>query len=398
MATTASNPSSNSCPQACGILSLGMAALFLLVVTAMPQPQPRPPPAVTIGFMGPLQWDDAPSWRDAYETAISDLEAQHEGVSFEVIEADSNCNEETAESAANALVDAGVVAVAGALCSYASEAANGVLHPAEIPMISWGSTLPRLSDNDEFPQFYRIVPSESSQGLASADAMMQLTDETSRIAVFHTDDEWGQSNADIIVDRIDSARLCHQNAFSLDLDAIDADASDEVDALINDNCDAIHITGNERYVKPILAEIRRRQQSSESDPDPLQSLQIFIATYAGDSLQFITDAYGADANGIHFMKHRWFDDSGTGVFRSRCDDGMCAHLAAEVYDAVMMIGAAAMREDEASMDVRIRDVGVNYAGDIRTYTFDENGDVPSPGFEICKVESESENCLYTWEV
>mgnify|MGYP003308418005 CR=1 FL=1 len=127
--------------------------------------------AVTIklGFLndatGPISQFAAP-FTYAWGAAMADLNAMGDDYVFEVIEADSGCNGETATAAAQSLADAGVVAVAGAACSGASMGANSVLSAAGIPMISYASTSPALSDATAYPHFYRIVPSDALQGLS----------------------------------------------------------------------------------------------------------------------------------------------------------------------------------------------------------------------------------------
>ena len=58
---------------------------------------------------------------------MDDLNAMGDDYVFEVIEADSGCDGQMAGTATQSLVDAGVVAVAGAACSGASMGANAVL-------------------------------------------------------------------------------------------------------------------------------------------------------------------------------------------------------------------------------------------------------------------------------
>ena len=93
---------------------------------------------------------------------------------FEIVEADSGCDGTVAQTAAQTLVDSGVVAVAGAACSGASMGANAVLSAAGIPMISYASTSPALSSDTDHPHFYRIVPSDALQGQAAADMICLL--------------------------------------------------------------------------------------------------------------------------------------------------------------------------------------------------------------------------------
>ena len=129
---------------------------------------------VKIGFLnpatGPLAQDAAGFEYGALQ-AVIDLNAAQTTTVFEAVVADSGCDGTVGAAAAQSLVDANVVAVAGAACSGASMAANAVLSAAGIPMISYASTNPSLSDATAYPNFFRVVPSDAIQGPAAA-AMM----------------------------------------------------------------------------------------------------------------------------------------------------------------------------------------------------------------------------------
>ena len=101
--------------------------------------------------------------------AAGDALSMTDGYTFEIVEADSACDGTAAATAAQTLVDSGVVAVAGAACSGASIGANAVLTAAGIPMVSYASTSPALSDATAHPDFFRVVPSDALQGGAMAD-------------------------------------------------------------------------------------------------------------------------------------------------------------------------------------------------------------------------------------
>ena len=87
-------------------------------------------PAVTIklGFLndatGPIAQFAAP-FTFAWGVTMDDLNAMGDDYVFEIIEADSGCDGTMAGT--QSLVDAGVVAVAGATCSGASIGANAIL-------------------------------------------------------------------------------------------------------------------------------------------------------------------------------------------------------------------------------------------------------------------------------
>ncbi|MBL6733833.1 MAG: ABC transporter substrate-binding protein, partial [Candidatus Poseidonia sp.] len=129
---------------------------------------------VKIGFLNPLTGplaQDAAGFTYGATEAITDLNAMQSDVTFELVEADSGCDGTAGAAAAQTVLDANVVAVAGAACSGASMAANAVLSAAGVPMISYASTNPGLSDATAYPNFYRVVPSDAIQGPAAASMM-----------------------------------------------------------------------------------------------------------------------------------------------------------------------------------------------------------------------------------
>jgi len=139
-------------------------------------PEPEPSTTTKIGLLNPLTGPIAvyaPPFTVAAQMAIADLNAAAASVgvdmTFELIEADSGCDGTVAGPAAQSLVDAGVVGVAGAACSGASMAANAVLSAAGVPQVSYASTNPGLSDPVAYPGFWRVVPSDAIQGPAMSD-------------------------------------------------------------------------------------------------------------------------------------------------------------------------------------------------------------------------------------
>ena len=111
---------------------------------------------IKIGFLNPITGPldaDAAGFKWGVDQAIGDLNAHFasENTVFEAIELDSGCSGDVAGPAAQTLVDSGVVAVVGAACSGASMGANAILSAAGIPMISYASTNPGLSDEAVYP-------------------------------------------------------------------------------------------------------------------------------------------------------------------------------------------------------------------------------------------------------
>ena len=157
--------------------------------------EPRDPPPVKICFLNSISGPIAgygPAFTASAEKAIEDLNAA--GGNFELVMADSGCDGTVATSAAQTLVDAGVVAVAGALCSGASMGANSVLSAAGIPQVSPTSSSPSLSDDAAYPLFYRIIPSDGLQGGALNFTVSNYGG--SSVALIHMTNSYGAGLAD----------------------------------------------------------------------------------------------------------------------------------------------------------------------------------------------------------
>jgi ABC-type amino acid transport substrate-binding protein len=166
-----------------------------------------PPVATTtkIGLLNPLTGPIAvyaPPFTVAAQMAIADLNAAAASVgvdmTFELVEADSGCSGDVASGAAQSLVDAGVVGVAGAACSGASMAANAVLNAAGVVQVSYASTNPGLSDASAYPGFWRVVPSDAIQGPAMSD-MVGAAGGTNP-ALIHMTNDYGSGLADACED------------------------------------------------------------------------------------------------------------------------------------------------------------------------------------------------------
>ena len=131
---------------------------------------------VKIGLLNPLTGPIdvyAPAFTDAADLAIDDLNDGQTDYHFSIVEQDSGCDGTTAGTAAQALVDAGVVGIAGAACSGATLGAMPVARDAGIPMLSYASTSPALTTADDGGFLFRVVPSDAQQGIAMASMAAQ---------------------------------------------------------------------------------------------------------------------------------------------------------------------------------------------------------------------------------
>jgi branched-chain amino acid transport system substrate-binding protein len=144
---------------------------------------------ILIGMAGPLTGPNA--WlgdqtQRGVDLAVADLNGAGGllGQQVEVVIADDYCDGEQAVAAANKLVAAGVVLVAGHQCSGAAIPASEVYAAAGILMISNAATNPMLTERG-LDNIFRVVGRDDQQGT---------------IAGNYLSDRWGDKNIAIVHD------------------------------------------------------------------------------------------------------------------------------------------------------------------------------------------------------
>ena len=303
--------------------------------------------------------------------AAGEMLSMTDGYTFEIVEADSACDGTAAGTAAQTLVDSGVVAVAGAACSGASIGANAVLSAAGIPMISYASTSPALSDATAHPDFFRIVPSDAIQGDAMAD-MVAASGVTSP-ALVHMTNAYGAG----LADSFESYWTAMGNTVctKLGYEETNTDFAAAVQAVIDAGCDSAVLASYSADGAMII--------------ETMAGMGATIPTFGADGIAgesaLLDYTNTAAANGVQVTYPR-AASGGSGSFGTMCAaDAVCGSgiYTLEAYDAVMMIGHAAMMEDGANMASHINMVGVDYAGESGTLTFLDNGDVGGSGYDVC---------------
>lgn len=357
-----------------------IAAHYMGNANPMFVPPVVPVESMKIGLLNPSTGPIAvyaPPFTWAAQAAIDDLNAM--GGDFELIEADSGCSGDVAAAAAQSLVDAGVVGVAGAACSGASMAANAVLSAAGIIQVSYASTNPGLSDADAYPSFYRVVPSDAIQGPAMAAMVMAAG--ASNPALLHMTNDYGSGLADAFEGAWGADNLCTKIGY----EDSTTDFASVVQAVADAGCGSVVMVTYATDGAAIL--------------ETMAYLGIALPVFGADGIAdsgFLDDfsAPGA-ANGVQATKPRAV--AGAGDFNDRCAaaDGCAGGIyTAETYDAVMMIGKAAMAEDGANMEANLQNIGSDYAGASGSHTFDESGDVAGAGYDICRFDALSSTDVF----
>ena len=321
--------------------------------------------------------------------AAADTLSANDGYTFEIVEADSGCSGDLGGTAAQTLVDSGVVGVAGAACSGASMAANAVLSAAGIPQVSYASTSPALSDATAYPDFYRVVPSDAIQGDAMAD-MVSASGVTSP-ALVHMTNAYGSG----LADSFESYWTAMGNALctKLGYEETTTDFSAAVQAVMDAGCDSAVLVSYSADGAMII--------------ETMAVMGATIPTFGADGIageSALNDYTNtAAANGVQVTYPR-AASGGSVSFGTMCAaDTVCGSgiYTLEAYDAVMMIGHAAMMEDGANMAMHLDMVGTDYAGESGTLTFLDNGDVGGSGYDVCTFNhvptyGDYYNCDMVW--
>lgn len=345
---------------------------------------------IKIGFLNPIT---GPVEEYAYgfwwgaDQAIGDLNDMYPDLDFELIEVNSQCDGEAAQAAAYDLIDEGVVAVIGAACSGASMSANGVLSAAGIPMISYASTNPELSDDDEYPLFYRTVPSDGIQGPATADMMVHSNVFNGELAILHVNDDYSVDVANSVKAawEEDGRSLCSFGMLEYDESVNDFSAIVD-DMVQNEDCTAVFLSSSYFHTAGIIEELHDKNWGG----------QIFTGVdSAGIELyEYIYDE-DSQLENVTFVAPR--ESVSYGDFEQRYDDnaeevGGIKYYILTAYDSTMILGKAIAEYDEHhELTYSIEQVGTNYEGASGLVNFMENGDITGSGFDICTFSGDPDD-------
>ncbi len=212
--------------------------LLGILVVSMLGCQADEPTSVKIGLLspetGPIA-QFAPGFSDAANVAIDELNTTHvDDFTFELIIADTGCDETKAGTSAQTLVDSGVRAIAGAACSGATQGAIAVAAPAGVPMVSYASTSPAITTADDNGHLFRVVPSDAQQAVALV--AVASAHGAANPAVLYMTNDYGAGLGDNFAANW-SGTVCTQVGY--DPTEGSYDASNLAGAVIDGGCDSV---------------------------------------------------------------------------------------------------------------------------------------------------------------
>jgi branched-chain amino acid transport system substrate-binding protein len=344
--------------------------------------------SVKIGMLSPQTGpiaQFAPGFATAGSVGLAAINEVYDGdFEFELITADSGCDSTTAATAAQTLIDSGVLVIVGAACSGASTAAIAVASPAGVPMISYASTAPALTTVDDNGYFFRVVPSDAQQAVALTDVASAAG--ASNPAVLYMTNDYGAGLGDNFISNWSGA-ICTKAAYDPAEGKYDASALAQ--AVVSGGCDSVllmsYSTDGASIVEALTA------QGFEGVM--IGADGIADANFTGD----FTDASAVD--GLIATRPRPGKGS---VAKSKFEsayaaadgkDGIYTH---ETYDAIKIAAAAIASDPDGDLRVAVAKIGTNYDGASGNHTFDANGDVIGTGYEVCQFTGTNFSCPRIW--
>ena len=355
------------------------------------------PVEVKIGMLNPITGPIAvyaPAFTDAAQLAIDHLNDGQEDYVFSLVEGDSGCDGTTAASAAQTLVDSDVVGIAGAACSGATLGAQPVASEAGVPMVSYASTSPAVTMADDGDFLFRVVPSDAQQGVAMA--TMAAAHGWQNPGLVYMTNDYGAGLAAVVKGAYAAAgkEMCVEIGYDEDT----TDFSTQVAELAAAECDSLITVTYATDGAALLEEMAL--QGIEGPTSPVCSADCpfpimgadgiadmgFLAAFSDPTAATMViatkPASGSDSSEKDAFEAAWAD-----YYDGNASEAIYTH---ETYDAVSMIGHAAMDAECASQTcgVAVRDslrvLGDGYHGASGTHTFDQHGDVAGSGYDVCQ--------------
>jgi len=247
-----------------------------------------------------------------------------------------------------------------------------------------------LSDSVAYPHFYRVVPSDALQGDAMAD--MVAASGVSNPALIHMTNDYGAGLADSFKSFWEGMgnSICLQAGY----EQTATDFTDKVQAVVDAGCDSAVLASYSADGAMII--------------ETMAVMGAMIPTFGADGIAgesaLLDYTNTAAANGVQVTYPS--SATGAGIFSAVCAaNETCASgiYTLEAYDAVMMIGHAAMMDDGNDMHMHIPMVGNDYSGESGTLDFLSNGDVSGSGYDVCTFNyvptyGDYYNCDMRWTV
>jgi len=342
---------------------------------------------LTIGLLSPKTGslsDVSEGIENAAQLAVDHMNEDQYVYEFSLVVEDSGCSGSMAATAAQSLVDAGVIGIVGAACDEATISAMGVAESAGLPMISYASMAPELSiDGDNF---WRVVASTAYEGVAAATwaQLAQITD--AAILVKNTTAEATIASAFITTAEDAGVDMCYTSFY----DPSTTNFSSDIAAVKSAECDGVILISEMTDGMAILEELNAQEMLGEDGVTLVGHGAIGSSEFIGmfENPGLLNGLYGSrNSAPENTLDANIFINKYTTVFGSQPGEH-----AAQTYDAAtLLMMAAGEAEDPTSgedVNAALMSVGTDYSGATGVFSFEENGDVPGAMYDFWKFTCE----------
>lgn len=364
------------------ILALGGTALTAALMLAAP-PARAADGTIKIGVPVPLSGSYANAGQDILNGAKLAAEKVNagggiNGKKLELVPEDDACEAQTAVQAAQKLIDAGVVAVAGGYCSSASLPELTTFHRNNIPFVLDASTNPRLTEMG-FNDVFRVIGRDDQQGPFAADFMANAL-HARRAAVINDNTTYAKGLADATVAALkkDNVEVVYNNAITPG----QMDYSPVLTRVAEQKPDVTYYTGYFAEAGLMVKEARQinlpgRFMGGDATNDPTL---MKTAGAAADGMlittaplaQFLSDAQGFVSN---YEKQFGHPPGPYSVYE---------------YDAVL-VTAQAIKNANATKPASVTQALQNikdFPGLTGSLSFDKQGDRTNPAYIVVEVKDQ----------
>ena len=388
---------SNFNPNLMRAFSLLLACLFLAASIPWTTADFVPETDVKIGLLSPITGPIAvyaPGFEDAADVAIAELNEIYDGdYNFELVVGDSGCDGSTAASAAQTLVDDGVIGIAGAACSGATLGAIDVAKGEYVVMVSYASTSPAITEHDDDGYLFRVVPSDAQQGQALAAVAEE--DGFSYPAIFHMDNDYGTGLKDAFLNAW-YYEMDKDYCYGWTYDQDETDFSDMVAYIDDYDCDSVvmvtYATDGAGIIEEMAAQGIDIPVLGADGIADLYFAYEFSDESLVDGVIATRPAPGEDSEERQAFEEAYEEADG--------DPG--GIYTAETYDAVMIIGHAAASDDgDGDLRDELYEIGYEYQGASGVHSFMSTGDVVGNGYWICEFSYDGDvdfTCDRSWSL
>ncbi len=313
---------------------------------------------IKVGLMVPLSGDVAAygnSVRRGVELAKEKLGLDHVELVFE----DTKCDGKEAASGITKIISIdGVHAIIGELCSGASLAAAPIANAQKVPMISPGSTSPKLTQ-DGGDYFFRTVPSDALQG--SFGAKLVAEKGLKKLAVLYTNEDYGVGFDGVLKEEFPKTGGEVVASEAVELKSVDMRS--QLTKIKASEADAIYIISNSpdtaaaalKQIKEL--DIKAQVFASEG----LKSQDVVDGAQGGAEGMILSTVSAGNQGFLEAHKEKFGEEPGP--------------FAAQAYDALQALGWVATEGAGTGEAIMNKLKEAEFDGASGKIKFDDNGDI-----------------------